>query len=728
MATFHMDHGDNEPNIEEILGTVKKYKWGIISVCFITTVMGVLWASSLTPIYQAQVTLLVEPEQPKVVSMDVMTNTSNIYFFYRTQEQIIQSRKVANAVVEKLKLSENKEFTGEKEEGEKTRPSLRQWLREAFASKEEDPEKEKEQGEEYKPNYAGMVQAGVTATTGEDSQIITITYESDNPQLAAEIANGLAEAYIESGLEARLSMMRKATSWLSERLAELRDKLSESEMQLSVYQSNERIMDSQSQHEMMRRKLVGVTEKLVLAQTQRLEAETRYRHVKEVMQNDKNYNSLSAILNSPLVDKLTMEQVRLERTLAELEQRYGHKHPTLIRARSDMEEARQRLREEIITVFDSMKKEYELAMENEASLANLSEETKNEIRLIKMKEFELSKREREVATNRQLYETFLSRFKETNITQDASFTNVHVIDKAQVPMYPVKPRKRMIVASSLFGGLIIGILLAFVREKFDKTFSHWEDVEKILQLPALGAIPFMKSIDIGKYILGRDLLKNPNERFAETIQDVRTSILLANLDAAPKVIMVTSSAPEEGKTSFTCNLSFSFANLGKTLLVDLDLRKPRLPKVLGLKQSPGLVELLSGAVKMEDAIQQDENHPNMQYLTSGIKAHNPLEIISSRKFKDTIAELREIYDYVLIDTAPVMLFSDALVVGQMADAVLMMIKADQTPYHIARETLKRLRSSNIPPLGAVLSHVDFTRNKSGYYHYYSSYYSDRDDH
>jgi capsular exopolysaccharide synthesis family protein len=710
----------------EYLNSLKANKGGILSIIFIFTSIGALYANSAKPIYVASTTILVEPERPKIVSIESLMDSSYNYLFYETQKKIILSRGVSEMVVEKLKLGENRKFTGEGEAPGGLLPTLFSAMPEEWFNVSRRKEESKVAAAPDNLAYARELQGGVMVKVVKDSQIITISYEANDSALAAEITNALADAYIESGMEARLAMARKSATWLNDRLGDLRAKLSDSEEQLKAYQASEGMVDTQSMQDVIRRKLGGMTEKLVSAQAERVEAEIRYRQVEEAAKSKLGYDSLKPVLQHPLIMRLKEDVTQIERRMAELDQRYGPKHPAMIRTRSDLEETRGRLKTEIGKVVEGIRKEYEVALENEKRMASLGEDTKKEIRLAGAKEFELAKKEREVATNRKLYETFLSRFKETDITMASDISSVRIIDRAIPPMGQYKPDTRTIIKLWFFMGAIVGVMFALVRDYFNQTFRVKDDIERVLHIPGLAAVPYMKTAELDRYIRERELLQKPNDRFAETIKNIRTGIVLSSLDNPAKIVMITSAVPHEGKTSIACNLSMSFAHLGRTLLMDLDLRKPKVGAIMKLPTSPGLTELLSGMAPLKAAIRKDPSHPNMDFITGGASAPNPLEIISSRKFSDTLAEIRSMYDHIIIDTPPVLLFSDALMVGQMADAIIMVIKAEETFHSACKDALKRLRGANLSPFGGVLSHVSSRRPESGYYyHYYKGYYDGR---
>lgn len=714
----------DEIDFRHYLRVINRSKWGIIGVAFIAAIYGAFSAYTAQPLYKAEVKMLITPNQPNVVSIDPVINSTNIWLFYETQYEIIRSRSVAMAVVKKLKL--DKAWSSENEKKEPgLLHDLKKWL---FGFSFQDEKKTVLSREERFENLAGMIQGGLTATGVEDSQIVLVSYVDTNPEQAARIANAIADAYMVVGLESRLEVAKKAVSWLTERMGDLRKKLAISETQLQEFQAKEGIVDTESQQRIVERKLATITDKLVRAQTDRLDAETRYRQVQKAKAERKSLESLTPVLKHPLIQRLKEENSKLSRRVAELNERYGKKHPKMIAARLDMKEARTRLDEEVSKIVEGVRREYEIAVENERRLLKLDKEMKSGIRDLKGKEFQLVKLEREVATNRQLYETFLSRFKETDISGNSSFSNVRIIDHALPPTAPFWPRKKRIILLWLLGGLFVGVAISFAKEGFTNTFRSVADVERETGIPGIGSVPIVDKGKLGSYLGDRKFLDNSVDPFFESIRNIRTGIILSDIDNPPKIIMITSAAPDDGKTSLSCELAMSFSQLGRTLLLDADLRKPSIAKIMNLDQNPGLTDMMASDVSINEVVKNDEKHENLHFVTSGSKASNALEILSSKKFDNAIRVFRNAFDYIVIDTPPSLLFSDALVIGSLVDCAVLVIRADKTTIPMVSDTLKRFQVSNIDILGAVLSHIDtrFMDARYGSYSYYGDYFRQAD--
>jgi len=343
---------------------LKRRKWGVISFTILLALLGVLTALSLPKMFLAKATMLIEPETPKIVSLDPLQNSTNIMFFYETQYEIIRSRSLANSVIENLSLAKSPEFAKKSSLLDAILALLQHWAPPEYLTMfqpEQSPGALKE-------SLFLEFQKRLHVKGEEKSQIVSVSFEASNPKLAADVANAIASAYMETGLESRLTMAKQAASWLTKRLDELREKVTVSEAALQKFQTSEGIVDSQSQHNIVKDRLASITSSLVKAQTDRVEAEIRFNQVRGAREAGKHLENLRAVLEDPLIQKLKEEESRLGRRVAELLERYGPKHPKMIAAKSDYNESMRHLKEEVSRVVDSIRKEYEVAFKNEQEL------------------------------------------------------------------------------------------------------------------------------------------------------------------------------------------------------------------------------------------------------------------------------------------------------------------------------------------------------------------------
>ena len=721
MPQMHEDVFDEEINLLEYWLVIKRRSRAILGLAFLMALIGLLIAFTITPQYTSTVKILVEPDAPKVVSLDPLQSASNIWYFYETQYEIIASRSVAETVVKNLKLEQHPYFIKAMSElKEESSGSASGTWKSLISDSEPKVKNIKNENFLVREAIIQTVLGGVSVKGAKKSQIINISYESPDPGLSALIANAIVQAYIEKGLDAKLALNQNAAEWLNNRLLGLRQKLEISETALRNFQQKEGMVGTESFASITSGKLGGITEALIKSQSRRAEAEIRYQQVKDIKISGKALESLPIVLQNTFIQTLKAGQAKLARKVSELSERYGYKHPKMIAAKADLSIANRRLREEVSKVIDGIHRDYEIAVANETKLKTLSQQTQQEARGGQGKKFELAKLERDVETNRQLFEVFMTRFKETSMTGDNGVTNVSIVDLARPAFAPSKPKKKLIVAAAIFAGLFLGVLLAFLLEYLENTFRIPEDVEHKLGLPLLGILPILSldnKLDTSPERYAFTDEKQKSSAFIEALNNIRTGVMFANIDTPAKMIMVTSSIAHEGKTTLSSNLSLTFSHTGKTLLIDGDLRKQEFSKnILGQEKIAGLAELAAGEVTMDECIIADKQVDNLFYMSSGLITPKPLELLSSKKFAELLQQLREKFDHIIIDSAPVLPVSDSLVLGHLVDEVILVVKADSTTHKMAQDAVKRLASAHVQPLGVVLQQADLEKmeNYGGY--------------
>ncbi|WP_170142081.1 GumC family protein [Thioalbus denitrificans] len=699
--------------------TIYAHKWGILGLAFVVGLVTALVAFSLEPVYQAKTSLLIEPKAAKFLSIEDLYGPEGVGRageYYQTQKEIIQSRTLAEDVVNRLQLWTHPEFDPTREAPSRARLNLKlaDWL--PWLAKDEEPPTE--EAVRKATVDAFMSRLGVEPV--RNSQIIDVTFEANDPKLSAEVANTVANAYIEAGLEARLSMVQKATSWLTDRLDGLRTKVEESEKALQAYREQQGLVDMAGDSDLASAQLQSISERLVSARAKVGELESMYAQARNLQ--SQGATSLSS-LQSPLVVQMKTAEAEAERKIAELSQRYGPKHPKMIAAQSDLQAARQKLRGELGNVVAGVNKELAAARATAAQLQREYDQLKGQVQDVNRKGFRLQALEREVAANRQLYDTFLTRFKETNVAGDMDSTNARVVDPAVVPTVPVKPRKALMVSIAIVLALFAGIGLAFLLEHLDNTLKSGEELEDRLGLPMLGSLPLLRLKKGEQLKPERVFADDSKSTFAEAIRTIRTGVVLSGLDNPHKIVVVTSTIPGEGKTTVSMNLALALGQLEKVLLIDADMRRASIAQQLGFaKDTPGLSNLVAGTAKASECIHPVEG-TSVHVLPAGIIPPNPLELLSSHRFRELLDKLSEAYDRIVIDTAPTQAVSDALVLSTQASAVVYVVKADSTPYPLAQTGVKRLRHVNAPLVGAVLNQVDI--KKAGRYGKYGRYGYDR---
>ena len=438
--------------------------------------------------------------------------------------------------------------------------------------------------------------------------------------------------------------------------------------------------------------------------------------------------TIPAVLQHEAIRDLKREESRTERKVAELGKRYGRKHPKMIAAVSELEAARDGIAQEVDKVVSGISREYEVALRNEQELQATWEARKTEMQAFNRTEFQLMELQREVDANRELYDVFFTRIKDVSETGGFEKPHARIVDKALVPSSPVRPNKRLAVSLALVLGLMLGCGIAVLLDMLDNTIKSPDDIAEKLGGVALGVLPKMTLDDKGHFT---QFWEDAGSRYAEAMRTLRTGVLLSSLDEPAKVIIVTSTVPGEGKSTVALNLGAALGQMENTLVIDADLRRSVLASKCGLAANhQGLSHFVSGAADLDHCIEALP-HMNMSLMPAGVIPSNPLEMLSSKKFLEALALLRERYDRIVIDSAPVQAVSDAMVLGSYADALIYVVRADATSASLAKKGIAAMLSSNEPLSGVVLNQFDdkgATRYGAGsYYGYGSTYEHDSTD-
>jgi capsular exopolysaccharide synthesis family protein len=707
--------GGEKVDIVEYWRAISERRSSILALALLVAVLAMLIVFSVRPTYRATATLLIEPGKTKVLSIEeVYSKGVTDREHYYTQVEILKSEELARRTVAKLKLVDHPDFD--------PRRAAPEWF-ESLAPESWQPERRKLTDDEIEKRAVGAFRAALQVQLVRNSQLAQISFTAHDRELAAKVPNTLAEIFIESDLEARMAMTQKATSWMRERMGDLRSKLEASERNLQQYRERERIVDAKgAQFSGAGRQLDEVTKSLVEARQKRAEAESAYQQVQQARAGKTTLDTLPAVLRHPLVQKLREQESDAERRLSDASKRYGPEHPKMIQAKAEADTAKETTRRQVESVIAGVAKEYEIARANEAAIERALSQSKYDIQSLNRKEFQLGVLEREVAQNRNLYEMFVGRLKETSVGSDFQSTVARLIDPATTPSGAFAPKKTQIVFIAFAVALVAGMMMALLLDRLNNTLNSTSSVEHRLSVPVLGVLHKVKGFDKKGFASELAFFNDTQSTFAEAVRTVRTSILMSALDHPHKVVVVTSSVPEEGKTTLSFNLAAALGQVKKVLLIDADLRRPKIGKLVGRDaKAPGLADLVAGQAQLSDCV-FFHAPSGIHILASGTVPPNPLELLSARRFEELLEKLKETYDVVLIDSPPLQLVSDALVLSQHASSVIYVVRADATPYPVAQNGLKRLRRVGASVIGVVLNQLDLEKAER-YYGEYSGYTS-----
>ncbi len=707
---------DDEIDLRHYWRVIHSQRWNIVSLAVVISVVAALVVLAMRPVYQSSATLMIESQQANILSIEEVygVGTANKEYFL-TQFEILKSRELAQKVVENLDIRHHPDFDPDQQE-----PMFgvdwRSWL-----PIELDLEPASEDD-----IVAGVVDkfiASLSVSPVRNTQLVKVSFESYDPKLAAAVVNDLASVYIDSHLDAKLEATQKAATWLGERLEGLRVNLEEAEIKLQAYREQEELVDVSGVRTLVSRELDEVTQALVEARGRRAEAESVFTEVRALSdQSPETLASVPAVLAHSLIQRLKEEEAEAERDVAELSKRYGPLHPKMIAAQSKLRAAVDNINKQVVRVVSGVQKDFQVASRSERALEAQLAKVKEQVRDINRKEFKLRELQRDVQTNRQLYDMFFTRIKETDEASGMEAAHARVVDQGIVPRKPVKPRKTLSVVLAFMSALVMGVLLAFLKDALDNTLKTPADVDERLHVPMLGALPKVSGVTKGSPLL--PMVDGSQKVFAESVRTIRTGLLLSGIDTTHHITVVTSSVPGEGKSTLSLNLAAALGQMEKTLIIDADMRRPTMAKMCELPpNTPGLSNYIAGTEELSSCVHRIEKL-GVDVLPAGVIPTNPLELLSSRKFVETLEKLKQHYERIIIDSAPTQAVSDALVLASYADALVYVVKADATPYTVARHGIDRLRHSNAPMTGVVLNQFDASKGQryGGDYYQYGGYY------
>jgi len=570
-------------------------------------------------------------------------------------------------------------------------------------------------------NFDGVVGAVMARTTLQpvrNTQLVKLSFDSGDPELAARVPNTLATIYIVADLESRAEVTRRTAEFLARQSEGLKEKLVQSEKALQEYREREKIVEVKGVSLAgASRQLEDLASSLVEARRKRADLEAAYEQITRQGKSADSLDSLPYLLRHPLVQRAKETESEAERRLSDASKRYGPDHPRMVAAQTEFKTAQENLKRQVNTAAQGVAKDYELARANESAIERALGRAKGDIQSHNRKEFELLSLERDVAANRQLYDAFMQRSKENRIG-DMQNSIGRIVDEARPPKGPFGPNKQLIVGLSVLAALLAGVSLALLIERLNNRVKASHEVESKLGVRAIGVLPVTQPEE--GVPLERMFREANQNAFSEAIRTIRSSVLLSGLQAPRKVVLLTSSIPDEGKTTLATNLGFAFSQVKKTLLVEADMRRPKLARVLGQERNrPGLAELVAQGLPLSECVFQVPDS-SLHVLQAGRVPLNPLELISSPGMELAMERLKEEFEVIVIDSPPVQLVSDAVMLSQLATSVLFVVRADKTPYPVARHALSRLQRADAPVLGVVLNQIDLEK-ADNYYGEYSGY-------
>lgn len=730
---------EQQIDLRDYLRVILKRKWTVITVFAVLVITVTIHAFTATPYYQASTRLIIDKENPNVVSIQEVLAVDSGTDYYQTQYKIIESRAVAREVIKRLRLNESEEFVSKGKESlfskltssvGKTAGVLTGALSSLLKGKKDgtEPLAADETDED-----SGLISAFISRIKVEpirNSRLVDVSFMAKDRTMAAKIVNSIAAAYIDKNLETKLRAAQDAVRWLNDRIEEERKKVEKSEQALLRYKEKHSIITafSSDTENVTAQKLAQLNQQVVEAESRRVEAETRYQQAAALSNTPDMLDSIPEVLNNGLVQQIKSTEVDLYKRMSELSGKYGEKHPQMLAIESEIETLQKRKVQEIQRVINSLKNEYRVALARENSVKLALANQKTESLDLNQKAIEYGVLQREAESAKQMYELLIKRFKETSLTEDMRTGNIRIIDRAETPRAPVRPKKRLNILLAMVVGLVTGLGLAFFFEYLDNTIKLPEDIKRHLQVPYLGPVPAIAMNGVGKEpgqpSAALVTVHSPKSTASEAYRGIRTSILFSSPDKAPQIILVSSAGPLEGKSLTSANLAVTMAQSGgNVVLVDCDMRKPTAHKLFKVSREKGLSSLLVGACPFEEAVIRTEV-PNLDAIPCGPIPPNPSELLGSVRMNKLLELLRKKYSRIIIDSPPLTAVTDAVVLAKQADGVLVVVRAGDTPREIIKNGLAQIRSVNARILGVILNGVDMGREGYYYYQYYYYYYGE----
>lgn len=723
-------------DLRDYLRVILKRRWTIMTVFAIIVITVAIHTYTATPIYQATTLLIIEKENPNVVSIEeVMAIDASGTDYYQTQYKIIESRTVARVVIKRLHLEDSEEFFPKPKDDlitnlkQSIRETIQYWQDSIKSLLKTDKDEKVESTEEYDQDsslvsdFIGRIEVSPI----RNSRLLDLSFEAKSPVLATKIANTLARAYIDQNLEIKLSAIQDAVKWLHQRIEVERKKVETAEQSLLRYKQKYGIITdftSDTEH-VTAQKLAKLNAQVVDAESIRVEAETRYNQALSLKGSPDMLGSIPEVLANELVGEIKKMEVDLYKRMSELSKKYGKNHPQMVAIESELKTLEKRMRKEINRVINSLRNQYMVALAKENSFKASFAKQRQESLDLNQKAIAYSVLNREVESARDMYDLLIKRFKETTLTEDMRTGNIRIIDRAEVPRVPIKPKKKLNLLLAIIVGLGAGIGLAFFFEYLDNTIKIPEDLKQHLNIAYLGPTPYIDTKGKGQEEgdMSPDLvcLHSPKSTASESYRGIRTNLLFSSAGSAPQVILITSPGPREGKTITTSNLAITMAQAGsKVLVIDCDFRRPKIQRMFGLGRDQGMTNLLVGSDGLEKTVVHSQI-PNLDLLPCGPLPPNPSEMLGSDRMADLIAQLRKQYTRILIDSPPITAVTDSMILSKYVDGVVVVIRAGDTVRDVAKNSINQLQAVGAHILGGILNAVDIGKDKYYYYYYYQYY-------
>lgn len=711
-----------------VLQTLKRRKWGIILPTLVATLLTFILLMLVTPRYSATTEVMLETSQQQVVNIQaVLTDSLPDQEAVDSQVEVFRSRGVAEKVISELNLDGDPEFNptlvpdGWLASAAQSIRGAMGWLKTLVSGKSPRPLPDDILKAQERANVVDNFLDDLDVRLKSQSRVLQVTFSSEDPVKAWTIANKVAEIYQVDQLDAKYEAARRATEWLTTKIADLRRDVGEKEQAVEQYRKQSGLLAGATGATLISQQISDLNAQMIVARTSRAEAEARLSQIRRLVQSPGGASAAADVLGSPIVQSLLNQESEVKREVAQLADEYGERHPRMISSRAALRDVQAKIATEISKVVQKLDNDVGVARAREATLQQSLDQLKGRMAQSNSAEVQLRALEREATAGRTMLETFLGRYEETSAQTDASVqqAGARVISRADIPDNPSFPPKALILATVFMITAILSTLMILVTEQLDRGYRSGEQIERILGKRSLGLVPMIHGS------AGRApesfILKNPSSMFGEAVRSFFTSILLAPDGATPRTVLITSAQPNEGKTTLAVCLARMRGLSGRrTVIVETDLRRPSVHRMLGVPRRPGLVELIAGEAQLSEVLHRDERS-GAYVIPAGRLTADPAEVLASPQMRQVITALASEFELVILDSPPVVAVSDPRVLAPQVDATILVVRWAQTTRDVVALASKQIDESGGRLIGVVLSMVD-TKKHAQYGFSDSAYY------
>jgi polysaccharide biosynthesis transport protein len=713
--------------LEKLWRIILKRLWVIAACTAVMATLATISSFRATRLYDAKALITINKQSNDSLGLRDMGASSDDFWDYtveiETDTKILQSSALAAQVIRDYQLDKNPYFAPSQKASQS---------KSVVASNQDDTQAQTQMLSKFR--------SGLRVLPVPRTRIIEIHYTSPDPKLAAAIANAVADTYIQENMRTKFETTMQTSDWISKQLSDLRLKVETSQEKLVRYQRDHGILGIDDKQNIITSKLDALNRELTAAENDRIQKEADYRLI-----SSGDADMISRLEVNPVLDKLRMDRAALQSQYAQMNTTFGPSYPKILELKMQLNDVDRQIAAESARAADRVKNEYLTALQREKLLQRAFESQTHEANKLNESAIEYSILKHDLESSRTLYDGLLERLKEAGVTAGLRSNDIRVIDPARPPLAPSSPNTQRDIGFGILIGIFAGVFLAFVQESMDNTVRTPEQIQYICNWPALGTIPLSSEslrssyyrllrkpvsdrvLSSGEEVKEPDLATivhtRPRSEAAESYRALRTSILLSSLGGPPKTILITSALPQEGKTTTALNSATVLAQRGsRVLLIDADLRRPRIHQILGRNATPGLSNLLTGSATIGEVVQSTEI-PNLYCVSSGSIPPHPAELLASDLMRNYLQMWREEFDHIIVDTPPVLSVSDAVMLSAYVESTIVVVRAGKTRKEALRRVHAIFSQVKTRVLGVVINAVNLG-SPEHYYYYYGKRYGD----